>query len=79
MEAEFASWQAKVGPDFTALESALKPVERHVKQILFFVHLSSQTSFSLFYYAEISFLHFFYFFINDVNIFVFRRLSTDLL
>ena len=28
MEAEFASWQAKVGPDFHALESALKPVER---------------------------------------------------
>jgi hypothetical protein len=28
MEAEFASWQAKVGPDFRALESALKPVER---------------------------------------------------
>jgi hypothetical protein len=30
MEAEFASWQAKVGPDFRALESALKPVERWV-------------------------------------------------
>jgi hypothetical protein len=28
MEAEFASWQAKLGPDFSALESALKPVER---------------------------------------------------
>ena len=28
MEAEFASWQAKVGPDFRALESALRPVER---------------------------------------------------
>ena len=28
MEAEFASWQAKVGPDFSALEAALKPVER---------------------------------------------------
>jgi hypothetical protein len=29
MEAEFASWQAKLGPDFSALESALKPVERY--------------------------------------------------
>ena len=29
MEAEFASWQAKVGPDFRALELALKPVERY--------------------------------------------------
>jgi hypothetical protein len=29
LEAEFASWQASVGPDFDALQSALKPVERY--------------------------------------------------
>ena len=29
MEAEFASWQAKVGPDFESIEGALKPVERY--------------------------------------------------
>eukprot|EP00606_Chrysophyceae_sp_TOSAG23-5_P001475 GSChrysophyteH2.ASY1.ANO1.267.1 assembled CDS len=29
MEAEFASWQANIGPDVKALESALKPVERY--------------------------------------------------
>jgi hypothetical protein len=28
MEKEFASWQAKLGPDFKSLENALKPVER---------------------------------------------------
>ena len=28
MEAEFASWQASIGPDFNALQSALKPIER---------------------------------------------------
>lgn len=36
MEAEFASWQAKVGPDFSALESALRPVERYVREDLLF-------------------------------------------
>ena len=29
LEAEFASWQAKVGPDFDSLKSALKPIERY--------------------------------------------------
>lgn len=29
LEAEFASWQASVGPDFKALEAALRPVERY--------------------------------------------------
>ena len=29
LEAEFASWQASVGPDFKALETALRPVERY--------------------------------------------------
>ena len=29
LEAEFASWQASVGPDFNALEAALRPVERY--------------------------------------------------
>ena len=33
MEAEFASWQAKVGPDFKALENALKPIERFALRI----------------------------------------------
>jgi hypothetical protein len=29
MEREFATWQAKIGPDFSALENALKPIERY--------------------------------------------------
>jgi hypothetical protein len=33
LESEFASWQASVGPDFKALEAALKPVERYALKI----------------------------------------------
>ena len=33
MEAEFASWQAKIGPDIGVLESALKPVERYALKL----------------------------------------------
>ena len=28
LEAEFAAWQTKVGPDISALEASLSPIER---------------------------------------------------
>ena len=48
MEAEFASWQAKVGPDFRALESALKPVERFALR----VRTEVEPHYSVFYSNE---------------------------
>ena len=33
LEQEFASWQATVGPDFSALQAALKPIERYALKI----------------------------------------------
>ena len=33
LQEEFASWQAKVGPDFDSLKAALRPVERYAVRI----------------------------------------------
>ena len=52
MEAEFASWQAKLGPDFSALESALKPVERYDPTIIFYC-------IGVYYYLPSAFGHLF--------------------
>ena len=49
MEAEFASWQAKLGPDFSALESALKPVERCDPTLLYTI--------GVYYYLSSAFGH----------------------
>jgi L-rhamnose mutarotase len=48
METEFAKWQAKVGPDFHALKSALKPIERYA------LHLRTEIEpyYSIFYNSE---------------------------
>ena len=48
MEREFASWQEKVGPDFRALENALKPVERYALRY----RTEFDPFFSLFYITE---------------------------
>jgi hypothetical protein len=48
VDAEFKSWQEKVGPDFKSLESALKPVERYALR-----HRTDVDPFySLFYLSE---------------------------
>ena len=48
MEREFASWQEKVGPDFRALQSALKPVERYALRF----RTDCDPYYSLFYISE---------------------------
>lgn len=48
MEREFASWQEKVGPDFRALENALKPVERYALRY----RTETDPFYSLFYISE---------------------------
>ena len=35
LEAEFAAWQSKVGPDINTLEASLRPIERYVFVFLF--------------------------------------------
>jgi len=48
MEKEFASWQASLGPDFKALEAALKPIERYALRI----RTEIEPYYSIFYITE---------------------------
>ena len=48
MEAEFASWQAKIGPDFETLQSALKSVERYALRM----RTDVEPYYSIFYLTE---------------------------
>jgi len=48
MEREFANWQASVGPDFRALENALKPIERYALKY----RTEVDPYYSLFYISE---------------------------
>jgi hypothetical protein len=48
VEAEFASWQSKIGADFKAIESALKPVERFA----FRMHTEVEPYYSLHYVMD---------------------------
>ncbi|KAJ1430441.1 SNF2 family N-terminal domain-containing protein [Ochromonadaceae sp. CCMP2298] len=48
LESEFASWQASVGPDFKALENALKPIERYALR----VRTELDPYYSIFYVSE---------------------------
>ena len=47
-ENEFASWQASVGPDYQALEGALKPIERYAVRI----RTEVDPYYSIFYITE---------------------------
>lgn len=48
IEQEFASWQAKIGPDINALQNALRPVERYA----FNLHTNIEPFYSIFYIQE---------------------------
>lgn len=48
LEAEFASWQEKVGPDFQAIESSLRPIEKYA--LVF--HTEIEPFYSMFYLSE---------------------------
>jgi len=48
LEAEFASWQEKVGPDFQAIESSLRPIEKYALR----VHTDIEPFYSMFYLSE---------------------------
>lgn len=48
LEAEFASWQASVGPDFKALEAALRPIERYA----FGFHTDIEPYYSMHFISE---------------------------
>ena len=48
LEAEFASWQEKVGPDFKALEASLRGIERFALRL----HTEVEPYYSIFYLTE---------------------------
>jgi hypothetical protein len=48
LEAEFASWQEKVGPDFQAIESCLRPIEKYALAF----HTDIEPFYSMFYLSE---------------------------
>ena len=48
LEAEFASWQEKVGPDFKAIENSLKPIEKYGLRL----HTDIEPFYSIFYLSE---------------------------
>lgn len=48
LEAEFASWQAKIGPDYKSLESTLKPIEKYAIH----VHTDIEPFYSMYFLNE---------------------------